>query len=268
MERAQIPQALKRRLGTGDLTRSSFDVAAYEQLVCDSENAKVGNLTGYDCPVCRNKGYVMEYRDKRRICIRCGCMDARASIQRAAESGLQDILRDYTLETYQTVEPWQAAAKRAAERYLEDKTGWFVASGAVGSGKSHLCVAICGNLLTQGRAVRYLMWRDQINRLKAFTEPEERDALLKAYKTADVLYIDDFLKCGRNEQPTKADLDVALEIIMARYNQPGKLTILSTERSVEELLDLDEALGSRVFERSKGHYLRFTGTDKNWRLRR
>ena len=129
-------------------------------------------------------------------------------------------------------------------------------------------ITICGNLLTQGRAVRYLMWRDQINRLKTFTEPEERDALLKAYKTADVLYIDDFLKCGRNEEPTKADLDVALEVIMARYNQPGKLTVISTERSVEELLDLDEALGSRVFERSKGHYLRFTGTDKNWRLRR
>lgn len=262
-----MPPALRQLLETGTLTRSSSDVDAYERMVCDSENKKPGNLTGYDCPVCLNKGYVMEYRDKRRICIRCGCMGARASVQRAAESGLQDLLRDYTLDTYQTVEPWQAAAKKAAERYLEEPAGWFVASGAVGSGKSHLCVAICGELLMQGRAVRYLMWRDQINRLKTFAEPEERDTLLKA-KAADVLYIDDFLKCGRNEQPTKADLDIALEVIMARYNQPGKLTILSTERSVEELLDLDEALGSRVFERSKGHYLRFTGTDKNWRLRR
>lgn len=263
-----MPLAFRHRLETGISTQSSFDAVAYEQLVCDSENAKAGNLTGYDCPICRNKGYVMEYRDKRRICVRCGCMDVRASIQRAAESGLQDLLTAYTLRSYQTVYLWQAEAKRAAERFLEDKTGWFVASGAVGSGKSHLCVAICGELLLQGRAVRYLMWRDQINRLKTFTEPEERDALLKAYKAADVLYVDDFLKCGRNEQPTKADLDIALEIIMARYNQPGKLTILSMERSVEELLDLDEALGSRVFERSKGHYLRFTGTDKNWRLRR
>ena len=83
-----------------------------------------------------------------------------------------------------------------------------------------------------------------------------------------MLYIDDFLKCGKNEVPTKADTDVALEILMARYNQPDKLTVISTERSISELLELDEALGSRIYERSKGFCLRNTGTDKNWRLRR
>lgn len=263
-----MPVELRRKLATGISTPSSFDVDAYEQSKCSTINARIGDLTGYDCPLCRNKGFVMEYRDKRKICVRCGCMDVRASIQRAAESGLQDLLREYTLDKYQTVETWQAAAKRAAERYAEAQTGWFVASGAVGSGKSHLCVGICGELLRQGRAVRYLMWRDQINKLKTFQDPDERETLLKAYKTADVLYIDDFLKTGKNETPTRADLDTALEVIMARYNQPGKLTIISTERSIDELLELDEALGSRIFERAKGNYLRFTGTDKNWRLRR
>lgn len=258
--------AIKQRLETGELTQSCFDKDEYERMRCGWGNATVGNLTGYDCPICKNRGCMIEYRDGKRISVRCSCMDVRASIQRAAASGLQDLLRLYTMENYQTVEPWQEAAKSAAERYLDAQAGWFVASGAVGSGKSHLCVAICGELLKSGRAVRYLMWRDQINRLKSFSEPEERDAALKAYKSADVLYIDDFLKCGRNEQPTKADIDTALEIIMARYNQPEKLTILSTERSVEELLDMDEALGSRVFERSKGQYLRFTGKGKNWRL--
>ena len=48
MERVQMPQALKRRLGTGTLTPSSCDVDAYERMVCDSENKKLGNLTGYD----------------------------------------------------------------------------------------------------------------------------------------------------------------------------------------------------------------------------
>lgn len=126
-------------------------------------------------------------------------------------------------------------------------------------------MAICGELLKQGRSVQYLMWRDQIRALKSYDgDMDERSDQLRKYKTADVLYIDDFLKCGKNEVPTKADTDVALEILMARYNQPDKLTVISTERSISELLELDEALGSRIYERSKGFCLRNTGTDKNW----
>ena len=79
----------------------------------------------------------------------------------------------------------------------------------------------------------------------------------------------DHFESWRDEVQKKlaAGVDVALELIMVRYNQRDKLTILSTERSIDELLDIDEALGSRVYERSKGFYLRFAGREKNWRLR-
>ena len=35
---------------------------------------------------------------------------------------------------------------------------------------------------------------------------------------------------------------------------------------LEEIMDLDTALGSRIYEKSKGSYLLMTG-EKNWRLR-
>lgn len=262
MEAVTMPENVRQ--ATGDLKPSCFDLAAMK---AETINCSVGALTGYDCPVCNNRGYVAKVRDGAVVTVPCGCMEARASIRRAAESGLQELLRDYTLETYETPEPWQKAAKETAERYLEAQHGWLVASGTVGSGKSHLCVAVCGELLRRGKAVRYLMWRDQIARLKPVGDMEERGRMLAAYKAAEVLYIDDFFKSGRNEMPSRADVDVALELIMARYNQRDKLTILSTERSIDELLDIDEALGSRVYERSKGFYLRFAGREKNWRLR-
>ena len=270
MEAIGVPERINRLIsGRGISTSSSFDNAAYLQFRCDSFNANQGALTGYDCPLCKNRGCIAEVRHNAVTMVRCSCMDARNSIQRAEASGLKDLLQIYTLDRFQTVEPWQAAAKRTAEKYLQEQKGWFVMSGAVGSGKSHLCVAICGELLKQGRSVQYLMWRDQIRALKSYDgDMDERSDQLRKYKTADVLYIDDFLKCGKNEVPTKADTDVALEILMARYNQTDKLTVISTERSISELLELDEALGSRIYERSKGFCLRNTGTDKNWRLRR
>lgn len=270
MEAIRMPEKIKQRLSeAGTLTSQSFDKTAYLQFRCDSFNATIGALTGYDCPFCKNRGCIAEIRDNSVAMVRCSCMDTRSSLQRAEASGLKNLLPLYTLDRFQTPEPWQIVAKQKAEQYLQEQKGWFVMSGAVGSGKSHLCVAICGELLKHGRSVQYLMWRDQIRALKSYDgDIDERNDQLRKYKTADVLYIDDFLKCGKNEVPTKADTDVALEILMARYNQPDKLTVISTERSISELLELDEALGSRIYERSKGFCLRNTGTDKNWRLRR
>ncbi len=97
--------AIKQRLETGELTQSCFDKDEYERMRCGWGNATVGNLTGYDCQICKNRGCLIEYRDGNRISVRCSCMDVRASIQRAAASGLQDLLRLYTMENYQTVEP-------------------------------------------------------------------------------------------------------------------------------------------------------------------
>lgn len=64
---------------------------------------------------------------------------------------------------------------------------------------------------------------------------------------------------------TGPDVNLAFEFLNYRYNDLGLVTLLSTEKTVEELLDADEAVGSRVFERSRGYCLRFSG--KNRRLR-
>ena len=80
-----------------------------------------------------------------------------------------------------------------------------------------------------------------------------------------VLYIDDMYKTGKGQQPTVGDVNLAFEIINARYNDTGKVTIISSERTVEEMLDIDEAVGSRIYERSKGNYLNLYGRE-NWRL--
>lgn len=248
---------------------SSFNPEEYEARRVETMNQIPGNLTGYDCPKCLNRGYSAELRGGYIVSVECHCMAIRRSIRRAKKSGLGDLLEHHTFEAFQTPEPWQARAKQLAQDYAAAPDGWFVASGASGSGKTHLCTAICRRLLDDGLAVRYELWRETAQKIKAAAlDGDARSKLINPLKNAEVLYLDDFLKTARGTAPTKADIELAFDIIGARYNTKA-LTLLSTELTVDELLSLDVALGGRIHEmcRKGAQYLSFAGDNKNWRLR-
>ena len=119
-------------------------------------------------------------------------------------------------------------------------------------------------LLLAGMHVRYMLWRDEIVRIKQ--GGEELQGLLEELKNVQVLYIDDLFKSG-DLRPTAADINYAFEILNYRYNNPKLLTILSSELTEDELLDVDEAVGGRIYERARA----FTvgrSRDKNYRLRK
>ncbi|MCD7927335.1 MAG: ATP-binding protein, partial [Oscillospiraceae bacterium] len=151
--------------------------------------------------------------------------------------------------------------------YLAHPTGWVSALGSVCSGKTHICTAICGELLNAGVEVRYFRWADDSRRLKSLVrEPEVYQRELEPYKRCKALYIDDVLKTKRGTEVTAADINLAFELIDYRYSDSRLITILSSEKQMDELLNIDEALGSRIYERTKGHLLKLTG-NKNWRTR-
>lgn len=248
---------------------SNFDPQDYEARRVAMMNQMPGNLTGYDCPRCLNRGGSYKLENGYITFVQCSCEAIRRSIRRAKKSGLGDLLERHTFEAFQTPESWQARAKKLAQEYAAAPDGWFVASGASGSGKTHLCTAICKHLLDDGRAVRYELWRETAQKIKAAAlDGDARSKLIDPLKNAEVLYLDDFLKTARGTAPTKADIELAFDIIGARYNTKT-LTLLSTELTVDELLSLDEALGGRIHEmcRKGAQYLSFVGANKNWRLR-
>jgi DNA replication protein DnaC len=83
-----------------------------------------------------------------------------------------------------------------------------------------------------------------------------------------VLYIDDFWKTQQGTNPTPADVHLAFEIINYRYQDKKCVTIISCERTVKELMQIDETVGSRIFERSKDYRLEIErDSAKNFRLR-
>lgn len=193
----------------------------------------------------------------------CECAVKRRNALRIKRSGLADVMSRYTFEAYKTPDKQTAAIKAAALRYVAEPRGeWFVIVGRPGSGKTHICTAIVGKLIEGGKNCKYMLWRDEVRELKALVNDNsayrERMNLLK---NVDVLYIDDFFK-GR--AVSDGDLNVAFELLNARYNA-RKRTIISGERTIGAIMDIDEAIGSRIYERSKNGYC-FETSPENWRL--
>lgn len=258
-------------------TGTTYSGTTWDELLkarADSYNNTVGNLTGYDCPICKNKGNIEIIKNGESFVRRCKCMDVRESIHRIKKSGLMHLIDRYTLDNFDADEPWQKNIKQAAKEYVKAITSggnnWFLMTGQPGCGKTHICTAIAGLLLKNGIPVQYMLWRDEAVEIKALVNDYEAyKAIMDKLKTVKVLYIDDFLKTKNGTDVTAGDINAAFEIINNRYIDPNLITLLSSEKDIDSITLIDEAIGSRIVERAAGYcknILRAKG--RNYRLRR
>lgn len=278
-----IAEILNRLNGLA-LTSDVVDMTPQEreQKKVDGYNAEPGTLNeqdGYNCPICKNRGDIAVLNEYPAGCwgwkaVECKCMSTRASIRMMQQSGLKNIIKDYTLDKYKADEPWQKTIKDAAETYVRDPKGWFFIGGQSGAGKTHICTAICREFLYAGKRVQYMMWRDDIAKLKSLAmEGEQRHEMIERFKRAEVLYVDDLFKTGKDsktgekQQPSSADINAAFEIFNHRYNNPHLLTIISSESTADDILQIDEAVGGRIFEKAVVLNLA-PDMSRNYRLRK
>ena len=228
---------------------------------CDSP-LKLANLDNYDCHACNNTGVITWTDESGYLWSReCECMNKRRSIRRLENSGLRDIARRYTFDTYQTPTDKHAQIKKKAMEFSHTDAECFVIVGRSGSGKTHICTAICRYLVEDGYDIKYMLWRTEAAELKAMiTERQEYKKAINALRNVPLLYIDDFFKGTVSE----GDINLAFTILNDRYNSSGKKTIISTERTMEEIIALDEAIGGRIAERARGFVI--LAPEENWRL--
>ena len=235
-----------------------------------TETLESYGLGGIDCPVCENRGYVIAINKDGVLGTReCSCMNQRRSIRAIRTSGMEDMISRYTFDNYETPDKERQELKAAALDFCNRDTGWFYIAGKSGSGKTHLCTAICAELIKRNKRTQYMLWRDESVKLKSGVNDRQwYEARIKKLKTVPVLYIDDFWKSRRSEdhvRVTDADVNLAFEILNTRYNDSSLRTIISTEMALPEVLDIDEATGSRIYERSRGFVKK--APSENWRLR-
>lgn len=228
---------------------------------CDTYN-KLQPEEPSECPFCHGKGVIAaqiteegrNYKGTRP----CACMKQNNNKAAADKSGLGVLLKRHTLENYATERRWQKEAKFKAEAYIKDPQGaWFVVTGKPGTGKTHLCVALCGKLLEGGKRVKFFSWRGQSTNLKGWLASDfgKYEKAIAAYKEAPVLYIDDFWKGSR---VSDGDINLAIDLIYDRYNS-GKLTIISSEKGIGDISGIDEGIGSRIAEKCRGFFVQTEG---------
>lgn len=257
---------LAEKIAESGASSHPFHLIESQKHLADLANKAPGDLTGIDCPLCLNRGYFTRVsKDGYRYNEECSCMKKRRSLERIKRSGLSGLIDRYTFEAWQIKSDWQAAALSATLEYAQNPRGWLVVSGRPGTGKTHLCTAACKKLIDSDLEVLYLLWRDFSVRAKAVVnEDEEYQRLVAPAKRISVLYIDDLFKTGKGQEPTAGDINLAFEILNSRYNS-NLPTIISSELTIEMMMDLDEGVGSRIFERAKGNYIDLSER-KNWRL--
>ena len=257
----ETPEQREKRI-----RRESDRVAFYN--LAEGERHK---KDGVDCPVCRNKGYFYRLtEDGDMIARRCGCMKKREALQRIRDSGLENLIRDCTFDKFEAKEVWQQNLKETAQAFCKDADAkWFYVGGQVGSGKTHICTAICEDYIRRGYDVRYLMWAETSKHLKALiNDYREYADRMNVYKRTPVLYIDDFLKVRQGAEPSDADLNLAFELINARLLQPDTVTVISAEKPLSEAMEYDEATFSRILQRCGRYRLTISRSrEKNYRLK-
>ena len=219
-------------------------------------------LGGVDCELCGNTGYIVRKNEDGVVVSKeCKCMAQRRSMRKIRECGMLDMIDRYTFESYKTPDKEREKIKEGVKRFSDGDDGWMYVFGCSGSGKTHLCTAACVKLIARGIEVYYMSWRDESTALKGLVmDSDVYVKKMQKLKTVPVLYIDDFFKGGY----TEADVRLAFEIINARYNDRKLRTIISSEIGIKSLLNIDEALGGRIYERARRNIISMPNS--NWRL--
>lgn len=221
----------------------------------------------YDCSLCEDRGYIFKIQDGYEVAVPCECLEKKQSIEKMARSGLTEAFKQRTFKTFIVNNEWQLEAKAKAMDYsknFKETKASLMLSGQPGSGKTHIGVATMLRLIENNTGCVYREYISMLTDLKQTSmDEEEYIRSLEKYINPPVLFLDDFLK----GEPTIADRKHVYKIINTRYLKSMPM-IISTEKSVKEILNWDEAIGSRIIEMCQGNVIEFPrGLENNYRLR-
>ena len=220
----------------------------------------------YKCDKCRDLTFILD----DDVAVSCDCRGLRQAERVLKLSGISEEFRNKTFDSFnyaydmQTIDAYSKACGYYSS-FLDIKgsrKNSIMFLGQVGSGKTHLSLAIANKLMDDGFGVLYMSYRDVITRIKQnIMDGEEYERIVARYKNAKVLLIDDLFKGS----VTKSDINIVFEVVNFRYfnNLP---MIVSSEKGARELLDIDEAIGSRLIEMSRDYLVELKGKKLNFRI--
>lgn len=243
----------------------------------NSINRNSSTKDNYECELCQDMEWIIN--PKTNSAKMCKCREAKQYQRILDSSGISEAFQKKNFGNFKPMKGIVKATKDMAMKYVKDfeeirdtENNSIAFLGQVGSGKTHLSIAIANNLMKRNIGVRYMQYREDIMKIKQSAIDEiAYNREINKYKTASVLLIDDLYKGAitKNrmgyEVVNEADLRAMFEIINYRYLKKLPI-IVSSEFTTDRLLSFDEAIGSRIIQMCKGHIVELKGQELNYRL--
>ena len=223
-------------------------------------------VSEYKCDKCRDITYIVEDGEARE----CECKALRDCEDILRRSGVSDAFRKKRFDNFDfsrdkaTMDGYKIATGYALnfKDKEKDRDNSIMFIGQVGSGKTHLSLAIANELMDSGVGVLYMGYREVVTGIKQNIMDEVYyNRVMGRYKSCRVLLIDDLFKGSISG----SDVNIMFEIINYRYLN-GLPVIVSCEKSIDEIMNIDEAIGSRLYEMSCGYVASFSGRRLNYRM--
>lgn len=216
------------------------------------------------CEKCKDTGYLIWQEERNGKLYdfgrTCDCYKIRKAAERMEQarqdSNIVGVMWNMRLDTYDGNRGiYEKRIKELAELNLKQPYVWWYIGGRTGTGKTHICTAICSELLRAKREVYYMKWREEARELKSLVNDNYKySKRLKKLQKVDILYIDDFLQGG----VTEADINLAFSIINERYLYSRK-TLFSSELNLAQLAEKSSAIAGRIKEKSDRYVMNVQG---------
>ncbi|MGN4127660.1 DnaA ATPase domain-containing protein [Lysinibacillus sphaericus] len=260
-----------------------------------SETTVVTEEPNYNCPKCKDEGgYTVRKKAGETTLLqngnevilkydteewqKCECVKMRQLNRLIQSSAITEEFQKMSFKNFATdgVHPIVAEMKSKANQYytaFDEIKGYrqnsIMLIGQPGCGKTHLLTAISNYLMhTKQVPVLYFPYKDGMNNIAA-NNFDRKNEIMERMKEVDVLFIDDLFKpIGGKVDVKPFQAEIIFEVVNYRYlnNRP---LLISSELTLDDMLFIDEALTSRIFEMAED----FTVTIKkdmkvNYRLRK
>lgn len=201
------------------------------------------------------------------VSVECECAIEQKAQRLMNISEITDEFKKKTFASYVTEgkEPIIAEMKEVATNYYtnyprikNERRNSIAFLGQPGTGKTHLLSALANNLIMKRtQRVLYFPFIEGFNDLR-----DDFDALnskLNEMNKVDILFIDDLFKGNHSGWEVKQ----MMAVVNYRYLN-NKPLMVSSEHDIDKLCDIDEALGTRIYEMSKDYTVTIKGD--RWKL--
>lgn len=260
------------------LKKLALDMDEMKKRIAEIKSLQVGSevQNGLQKPICElcgdNGGFAVRNEDGIEVYKPCSCLDTQINEKRFSASKITFAFRSQTFDKFNLANLPEVIrdAYRCSRSYLNSfeeirhtRENSIALLGNPGSGKTHLLMAICNELMDRGINVLYFPY---VETFLEFKEDVSRtNERVKRMQEVDVLFIDDLFK-GR-DLPTPYQIEILFSVINERYMQ-HKPILISSERDIEAMMAVDEALGSRINQMCKDfRVILLGGRDLNYRMR-